>query len=1162
MTSRFVHLHVHSHYSMLRALPQIKALVKSAKDLSMDAVALTDYGAMYGGVEFYQACLKQEIKPIIGLCAYVALDRLTDKRPRIDDQNYQLVLLAENLEGYRNLLQLATIASVDGFYYRPRIDKEVLRKHSAGLIGLSGGLSGEINKALNLDDWMRAERVAREYADIFGPNNFFLEMQDHPELDEQNARNTDLRKLAIKTNLPLVATKDVHYLQPDDAEAHDVLMCVGAGKTVQDDRRKTMTNADYSFVSGEHMEKAFADVPEAIENTRRIADRCNIELDLGKWYFADFKIPEGKTYDEQLREETIKGIDEKFPEVTDVIRERMEYELDVIKTKGYASYFLIVSDYMRFAKKQGIAATTRGSAAGSLVSYAIDIVPVNPLTYNLPFERFLNPMRPSAPDIDGDFEDSRRDEMIAYVTEKYGHDKVAQIGTYGTLAARGAVRDVGRALGLPYAFCDRVAKLVPMGSQGFPMTIARALEDEPELKELHDTDPQVRKLLGLAQKVEGCARHCSVHAAGVVIAPRPLTEYTALQKETGGEKLITQYDMHQVESAGVVKMDFLGIRNLSILGLAVKTIRKTKGINIDIYDIPLDDPKTYSLLKRGDTTGLFQLGGSGMTKYLTQLEPTTVTDIMAMVALYRPGPIESIPEFIRRKHDPSAIDYPDPRLKEALEASYGLLVYQDDVMLTAITLAGYDWLEADKLRKAMGKKIPAEMARQKDKFITGCQEFGGLSEVKAWELWRLIEPFAAYGFNKAHACSYGMVAYQTAYLKANWTAEYMAALLTCESHDLDEVAVIVQECERLGIKVLPPSINESLVDFTFIDDQTVRFGLRAIKNVGIDVARAIIDERKSDGVYRSISDMASRVETKNFNKRVLESLIKAGAMDCLGERNQFLASLDQILQFNRNAMKDAASGQGNLFALAPVMGHEASVALREVPPATKREKLAWERELLGLYVSEHPFTEYAQMFKGLLTPIADIRGQKGQNGLFRVAGNLSDVREILTKKKQEPMAFAKLDDGSGEVEVVVFPRTYGESKACWVKDQPVLVEGKYDERDGDPKVICEKATMLSPENASDVRDMLTMGGRKASVVDATMTMTAEQVLVQVPPTMAPSIAQELKRIFEKHPGGRRVVLIVEDGGSEKRIETSFRVAVSSDLIVSVERLFGRGVVRG
>jgi len=1157
MPSKFVHLHVHSHYSMLKALPKIKGLVSRAKELEMSAVAMTDYGVLHGGVEFYQACEKAEIKPIIGICAYMALDKLTDRRPRIDDRTNQFVLLAETTEGYMNLLKLATTASVDGFYYRPRIDKEVLREHSAGLIGLSGGLNGEICKLLSMDDWEKAERVANEYKDILGADNFFLEMQDHPELDEQKARNKDLIKLAAKTGLQLVATKDVHYLNPDDAEAHDILVCVGSGKVVQDDRRKTMMNADYSFVSGEHMEQAFADTPEAIENTAKIAERCRVELELGKWYFADFKIPEGTTYDEVLREETMKGIKEKMNgDVPPEYYKRIDYELDVIKTKGYASYFLIVSDYMRFAIEKKIANTTRGSAAGSLVSYAVDIVPVNPMVYKLPFERFLNPQRPSAPDIDGDFEDTRRDEVIQYATEKYGKDKVAQIGTYGTLAARGAVRDVGRALNLPYSFCDQISKLIPLQAKN----IEQALIMEPELKEQHDNDPQVQKLLALAQKVEGCARHCSVHAAGVVITPRPLTEFTALQRDSkGGDKLTTQYDMHQVEDAGAVKMDFLGIRNLSILGLAMKTIKKTKGLDIDIKEIPLDDKKTFELLKRGETQGLFQLGGSGMTKHLMALQPTKITDIMAMVALYRPGPMETIPEYIRRSKNPSAVEYPDPRLEEVLKESYGLLVYQDDVMLTAITLAGYDWLEADKLRKAMGKKIKEEMDRQQGKFVSGCQEIGGLTEEKAWELWRSIEPFAQYGFNKAHACSYGMVAYQTAYLKANWPSEYMSALLTCESRDLDEVAIIVSECNRMGIEVLPPSVNESLVDFTYIDDKTIRFGLQAIKNVGTEVAQSIIDERKERDAYKSIVDMASRVDTKSFNKRVLEAMMKAGAMDCLGERNQLLASLDQITKFNRETMKDLASGQSNLFADAPALGGEMQLKLREVPPATKREKLAWERELLGLYVSEHPFTEYAKYFEGSLLPLKQITEASTQTSLARVGGMISDIREILTKKKQEPMAFVKLDDGTGEVEVVVFPRTFAESRDCWVKDTPIMVEAKYDERDGEPKLLCEKVTPLSPDNVSEVRDMLAMGG--GTVKDPTVKVKAETVTIEVPPAMAPSVAAELKNSFEKYPGTRKVILLVRENGTEKKIQTSYNVAVSSDLIVAIERLVGRGAVK-
>src|SRR5512142_601149 len=557
MASRFVHLHVHSHYSLLQALPKLDELVKAAKNAGMDAIALTDYGAVYGTIEFIQECRKKEIKPIIGQCAYVALDKLTDKRARIDDKQNQLVLLCENEEGYKNLLKLTTIAHLEGYYYKPRIDKEVLRAHAKGLIGLSGGKRGEICKALAMDEFGKAEAIAREYEDIFGKGNFFLELQDHPELDEQVARNRDLVKLSEATGIPLVATKDVHYLKPDDAEAHDILTCIGDGKTFDDERRVRMTDADYSLVSGEHMEKAFKDHPEAVENTRKIADRCNVNLELGKWNFAVVPIPEGETYDTWLRKLAFEGCAKKM-EMTQGVIDRLEYELGIICKKGYSPYFLVVSDYMTWAKDHGIMTTTRGSAAGSLVSYAIDIVPVNPLEYNLPFERFLNPFRPSPPDIDGDFQDHHRHEVIAYVTEKYGKDHVAQIGTFGTMAARGSARDVGRVLGLPYALCDRISKMIPMGSQGFPMTIERAIETTPELRDEMSKDPDVKRLLTLAQRVEGCARHVSVHAAGVVIAPRPLTEYTALQKESGGEKLITQYEMNSIEAAGVLKSDFLG----------------------------------------------------------------------------------------------------------------------------------------------------------------------------------------------------------------------------------------------------------------------------------------------------------------------------------------------------------------------------------------------------------------------------------------------------------------------------------------------------------------------------------------------------------------------------------------------------------------------------
>ncbi len=1169
MSSQFVHLHVHSHYSLLQALPKLDELVGAAKKAGMDAVALTDYGAVYGVIEFIQECRKKEIKPIIGQCAYVALDKHTDKRPRIDDKQHQLMLLCETEEGYKNLLKLTTIAHLEGFYYKPRIDKDLLRQHHTGLIALSGGKRGEICKALAMDEFGKAEAIVKEYVEIFGEGNFFLEIQDHPELDEQVARNRDLIKLAKATGTPLVATKDVHYLTSEESEAHDVLLCIGDGKNLDDDRRTRMTDADYSFVSAEHMEKAFANVPEAIANTRRIADRCNVQLDLGKWNFADIAIPEGETYESQLRKLVYEGIATKVSEITQEVRDRLEYELKIICDKGYSPYFLVVSDYMRWAKDHGIMTTTRGSAAGSLVSYAIDIVPVNPLDYKLPFERFLNPFRPSPPDIDGDFEDTRRDEVIAYVTEKYGKDRVAQIGTFGTMAARGSVRDVGRVLGLPYALCDRFSKMIPMGSQGFPMTIARAIEMTSELREEMDKDPQVRRLLALAQRVEGSARHVSVHAAGVVIAPKPLTEYTALQKESGGEKLITQYEMNSIEAAGVLKSDFLGIRNLSILGTAVKIIKRTKNVDIDIMNIPLDDARTYKMLADGETTGTFQLNGAGMTRYLKELKPSSIHDIMAMVALFRPGPMDSIPEYIRRKHNPALVSYLDPRLEPILDKSYGIMTYQDDVLLTAIHIAGYNWEEADKLRKAMGKKIPEEMAKQEEKFLKGCVK-NGTTEAMAHQLWELIKPFAAYGFNKSHAAAYGMVAYQTSYLKANWPSEYMTAVLSAESGDADTVATVVADCKKMGISVLPPDVNESGSDFTYITDTSIRFGLLAIKNLGSDIAAAIIAEREARGKFTDIADLASRVGSKNFNKKSLEALIKTGALDSLGERNYLLAGVEQILAYHKDAVKDLLSGQHNLFAssatstpdgvgrgFAPARGE---LKLRAVPPATKREKLAWERELLGLYVSEHPFKEYAEFFGNTLTTVAELP-QKNGVGLVAVGGIIMDIRIIYTKKKNEPMAFVKLEDMSGTAEVVVFPRTYKENLAALVKDNAVLVEGKAEEKDGEMKVLAEKVTVLDAESITKTRQMLSYAKRDFVPPSATLLAEKSAICVAVPPKMAPSLANELKRVFSENPGSRKVFLLVKDKANPHKIETSFSIAFSGDTIAKIEKIVGRGAVQ-
>lgn len=1161
--SPFIHLHTHTHYSLLRALPQIGDLVKATLKQEMDAVAITDGGNLYGVIEFIQECNKKEIKPIIGQCAWVALDKHTDKRPRIDDRANQIVLLCENNEGYGNLLKLTTTAHVDGYYYRPRMDKDLLRTHAKGLICLSGGLSGEINKALAMDEFGKAEQIALEYNEIFGQGNFFLEIQDHPELDDQVSANNKLIELSKKTGIPLVATKDVHYLKPEQSEAHDVLLCIGDGKNLDDDRRSRMTDADYSFVSAAHMQKAFAHVPEAVENTRKIADRCNVKLDLGKWFFADVQVPEGETHDSWLRKMAFDGLAKKMPNHTQEYVDRIEYELGIISKKGYSPYFLMVSDYMRWADEQGIMTTTRGSAAGSLVSYCVDIVPVDPMVYKLPFERFLNPFRPSPPDVDGDFEDTRRDEVIRYVTEKYGKDKVAQIGTFGTMAARGSVRDVGRVLGLPYALCDRISKMIPMGSQGFPMTIQTAIETTPELRDEMAKDPDVKRLIALAQQVEGCARHMSVHAAGVVIAPRPLTEFTALQKESGGEKLITQYEMNSIEAAGVLKSDFLGIRNLSILGGAVKIIKKTKGVDINIKKIPLDDKKTYEMLGRGETTGLFQLNGDGMTKWLKELRPTTIHDLMAMVALYRPGPMETIPQYIRRKRGEEPVTYADPRMEKYLDKSFGLIVYQDDLLFSAIELAGYTWEEADKFRKAVGKKIPEEMAKQKDKLTEGIIKHGQTRQF-AETLWKLFEPFQAYGFNKAHACAYGMVAYQTSYLKANWLAEYMTSVLSCEAGDADTVATVVTDCEKMGIRVLPPDVNESESDFTYIDDNHIRFGLLAIKGLGHDVAAAIIEERAARGKFTSVADMASRVGGKSFNKKSLECLIKSGAMDCLEERNQMLGSIDQILAYHKDAVKDLNSGQSNLFmapggeGIAPIRGE---LKLRPVTPATKREKLAWERELLGLFVSEHPFREFDDYFGAAVTPTTGVREKLGAPGLVNVGGVIMDIRVILTKKGDN-MAFVKLEDTHGSMEVVVFPSVYKTNVTSLVKDAPVVVEGKLQEREGQIGLLAEKLTVLTPENLPTMRDMLLSVNRTAiASLKPDAKVEASKISIVMPPRVPKSFAAEIKRIISEYPGGRRVYFKVkEPSGAFRKIETPYSIAFSGDMIRDIEALAGKGAV--
>ncbi|MBI2098980.1 DNA polymerase III subunit alpha [Candidatus Uhrbacteria bacterium] len=1138
---KFVHLHNHSHYSLLDGLGKIPELVNRAKELGMEALAITDHGNMYGAIEFYEECVKAGIKPIIGMETYVAPNKMGDKRPKIDDHNSHLILLARNLAGYKNLMFLSSKAHLEGFYYKPRVDKELLRARHEGLIALSGCLNSEVSKAIQSNDLERAERLALEYRDIFGPDNFYLEVQDHPEMPLQMSVNEEIFKLSLRAGIPVAATKDCHYIRKEDAEAQDLMLCIQMGKTVDDPTRMSMRDCDYSLASGEEMAAAFIAHPEAVENTWKIAEKCDLKLELNKWNFPVFPELEGRDADSYLRESALRGLASKFGELNQEILSRLDYELDIIAKKGYATYFLVVADYVNWARSRGIIATTRGSAAGSLVSFAIGIITINPLDYKLPFERFLNPYRPSPPDIDVDFADNRRDEVLEYVTARYGADKVAQICTFGTMAARGSVRDVARALGYPYGFGDRVAKLIPFGSQGFPMTLERALVESPELAEAYK-EPDVKRVIDLARKMEGCARHTSVHAAGVVIGSRALTEFTPLQKETGGEKIITQYEMNAVEKAGVLKMDFLGIRNLSILGQAVDLVKKTKNVEVNLLNLPLDDQKTFELLAAGDTIGLFQLNGSGMTRYLRELKPSSIFDIMAMVALYRPGPIESIPEYVRRKHNPALVKYLDPRMKDILQTSYGIITYQDDVLLISIHLAGYSWEEADKLRKAIGKKIPEEMAKQKEKFISGCVK-NGMEEIPARELWALIEPFAAYGFNKAHAASYAMVAYQTAYMKANFPAEYMTAVMTAEEGDLEKIAEAVAECKRMRIEVLPPSINESNGNFTYIDDRHIRFGLLAIKNLGADVTDAIIAERRKNGIFASLSDFASRLSVKYFNKRSLEALIKSGAMDSLDERNAMLSNLPEIQNFNKDIQSSSLAGQGNLFAASD--STVGLLKLKHIPPAGKAEMLSWEKELLGLYVTEHPFTDYAAALDGHAEKIQNLKSLPKGYGC-NLGGIVASAKKILTKKN-ETMLFAKIEDETGTIEAIVFPRVYAEEPQLWKEGEPLFLAGKISEKEEELRFIVERAQTLANRKLADWRQTASPAAPAA-------------IMVKIEEMADPHFFEDLRRVLIRYPGERRVVLFLPEGEETRKIETDFRVADSDELRLAIEQLAGSGSI--
>lgn len=1073
LMAEFVHLHNHSEYSLLDGLQKMKNMVQYAKDLGMKALAITDHGNMYGTIKFYSACMAAGIKPIIGCEIYVAPRSLYDKEAGVDKNYNHLILLAENEVGYRNLMKIVSVSNLEGYYYKPRTDLNLLEKHHEGLICLSACVNGYVSEPLMKNEDALGEERAIKLAKIFGENNFFLELQRHLDVPPQEGVNQKLLKLSKKLGIPVVATNDNHYTRPDDAEAQEALLCIQTQSTLLDKNRKLsmVSSPDFYIKTAEEMEKLFADIPEAVENAVKIADRCHIEITLGKWHMPVFEVPEGLTAAEYLRQLVQAGVEKRYHDITEDIQKRVDYELDVIFKKKYETYFLVVSDFVNWAKDNGImVGPGRGSAAGSVVGYALRITDVDPFFFNLPFERFLNPLRPSAPDIDLDFADTRREEVIRYVTRKYGEDKVAQIITFGTMEAKGAVRDVGRALGMPYVGPDRISRMIPPGWQGHAMTIDMALQQSPELKTAYDSEPETKKLLDMAKKLEGVARHASVHAAGVVIADKPLTDYVPLQRETNGDKVVTQYDMYTVgeDGVGLLKMDFLGLRNLTIIEESLRFIRENKGKEIDFATVDLNDKKTYELLSLGETTGIFQLESPGMRRYIKELKPTSIFDLQAMVALYRPGPMGIIPEFIKRKHNPSLITYPDPRLETILQQSYGVLAYQDDVLLTAITLAGYTWLDADKFRKAMGKKIPSEMKKQEELFISGCIK-NGLTEQRAREFFELIAPFAGYGFNKAHAACYAMIAFRTAYLKANFPVEFMTALLTAESRGTsgpaknEKVSQAVAECKRLNIEILRPDINKSQSDFSIEDTIKIRFGLSAIKNVGGAAIENILAAR-SERVFSSFQDFCFRVNLSTVNKKTIESLIKAGAMDSFGNRAALLIALPEIAAKATQTKKQQLDGQTSLFDDDDTESEDIDLTstMGDIDDFSNEEKLNFEKELLGFYLTSHPHLGTLEKIKSIITHELELLEEEKEGTRVTIGGLVENAKKIITKKSNSEMAFVNLANERGVVvECVVFPKVYADYKDLLIKDTVIIINGRIDMRDDKQTIIVE--TISNPK---------------------------------------------------------------------------------------------------
>lgn len=1144
----FVHLHTHTEYSILDGLSKIPELIDRAKKFGQEALAITDHGNMHGHIVFYNACKEAGIKPIIGAELYLAKNSRFDKQVKMGSDQFHLTLLAKNFTGYQNLMKLISLANFEGFSYKPRIDQELLEKYNEGIILLSGCMSSYTSRLLLQDKDAEAIELFKQYQKIF-PNRFYLEIQRHPHIPETYELTKKLIALARQLKLPLVATNDSHYLDKEDAEAQDALLCVQTRRLISDKKRlKMVDKPDFYFKSSQEMIEAFTDIPEAIANSKKIAEQCDLEIPTGKLIFPTFELPKGETYASYLEKIVYQGAKKKFTKITKEIKDRLDYEIKIINDKGYPAYFLITQDFVNWAKNNEIAVGPgRGSAAGSLVSYCLNITTLNPLEHGLPFERFLNPERPTPPDIDIDFADIKRDDVLKYVANKYGEDHVAAVITFGRMEARVAVRDIGRVLGMPYEEPDRIAKLIP-NEPGHRVSIKQAINTVPELGNYYQQS-RFRKLLDLAMKVEGTIRQAGMHACAIIIADKPLSNYTPIQKDSRSGKTLTQLDMYSLDcnvnddAIGLLKFDLLGLRNLSIIQEALALIRKYKKENIKIDEISLEDEKTFKLLASGDTTGVFQLESGGMRRIAKSLKPNKFSDITAMVALYRPGPMDLIPRFIEGKHNPDIIEYPHPSLEPFLKETYGIMVYQEQILEIVNFMAGYSLGEADILRRAIGKKKKKLLDKNKSRFIKQSVA-NGYKKATAERVWGFIEAFANYGFNKSHAASYAMIAYQTAWLKANYPVEYMTAVMSIESnsHSMnrdEKIAITIDNCRQMGIKILAPDINLSDKDFTIekdkesLDGLAIRFGLSAIKHVGAAAIENILSVRKQVKKFQSFTHFLQSTSNRKVNKKTIESLVKVGAMDRFANRSSMLENLEQIRQ-TAEQYNSEVDGQDNLFANIDNQSTKITDNFVELDEYPKPELLSFEKELLGVYLTSHPLADAMQMLnKRTSMRIGEIDPDVHQDQIFLFGGVITKFKEVTTKSGQK-MAFATLEDTTGKIEFLIFPKLYQKWIGQLGEDSIILLRAKVQNRDKELKLIAEKISLpktnLPQEISGDYQEIF------------------------VPRKTSKETLTKLGTLLKSNLGKTKIVIIIPNGGKAEKINLPYQVDWNESLAKQVEEL--------